>query len=759
MGSLIGTGRRRLEGGIKVRGEISYAGDLQLPGLTHARLVLCPHSAARIVEIDDSAAASSPGVLAVVSGADLKGVAAPAPFLLAAGRAAFAGQPVAVVVAESEALAADAAALVQVRYEPLPAVVDAESALDPAAPSVIPGRPNLTDHVLMEAGDVEAAMATCTTVVEGRYQLPPVHQTPIEPHVVVASYRPGSGFTVRTPTQSLFAARDLCAAALGVPGPSVRVVPTPVGGGFGGKLGVLLEPLAAWLARRVGRPLRLALTRSEEFLLGGRSTGGSVELKLGADADGRLRALVARVVIDNGAGPGFPASRVGAFLARPYRLLAYRLDCSGAMTNTPPATAYRGQPAALACFALESAVDELAQARGEDPIEFRLRNLRRAGDPDPAGGIWPRVGGAECLEAARPWLARMGRRAGLAYGVWDGYEGTAAAHCRLDPDGSLTVQVGTADISGTSTTLAMLAADVLGMPLERVAVEFGDSATAPHSLGAGGSAVTRVLGSAVVEAVTDVRRQLLEIASEELEVAVDDLELEADEIRVKGVPGRACSVPELTARIYGAHSRWPPIHGRGRARLESSSPMATVHVAEVDVDQETGAWRLISYAAIQDVGRALNPDEVVAQVHGGAMQGIGRAFGEELAWDATGGATLGFFTYELPTIEVAPPMAVELVEVPCLDGPLGARGAGEPPILPGPPAIANAIARATGVRLRKLPLAPEGISQASNSSSDRPRSAVRARDEDASPGRAGDWRWPTSSPEAVTGIRSGEEEG
>ncbi len=187
--------------------------------------------------------------------------------------------------------------------------------------------------------------------------------------------------------------------------------------------------------------------------------------------------------------------------------------------------------------------------------------------------------------------------------------------------------------------------------------------------------------------------------------------------------------------------------------------MATVHVAEVDVDRETGAWRLTSYAAIQDVGRALNPDEVVAQVHGGAMQGIGRAFGEELAWDATGGATLGFFTYELPTIEVAPPMAVELVEVPCSDGPLGARGAGEPPILPGPPAIANAIARATGVRLRKLPLAPEGIFQTSNSSSDRPRSAVRARDEDASPGRAGDWRWPTSSPEAVTGVRSGEEEG
>src|SRR5579875_1107391 len=596
MQTLVGTGQRRIEGGAKVRGETVYAGDLRPPGLVHARLVLCPHVAARVVNVDGALASALPGVLTVVSGADLAGVAMPSLLLLATDRVVFPGQPVAAVVAETEALAADAAALVRVDYEPLPAVVDAEAALEAGAPSVLPDRSNLTDHALLEAGDVEAAMAAGAVVVEGRYRLPAVHQMPLEPHVAVAHDQAGVGVTVWTPTQSLFVTHELCAAALGLPGSAVRVIPAPVGGGFGGKLGVLLEPLVAWLARRVGRPVRLELTRSEEVLLGGRATGCVIDLRLGADADGRLRALVARVLVDNGAGPGFPASRVGAFLARPYHLPAYRIDCSGVMTNTPPARAYRGQPGALACFALESAIDELAQALGEDPIELRLKNLRQAGEPDPVGGTWPRVGGVECLQAARPLLAQLGQGAGLAYGVWDGYEGAAAAQCRLNPDGSLTVQVGTVDVSGTGTTLAMLAAEAFALPLERVAVEVADSATAPYSLGAGGSAVTYVLGNAVVRAAADARRQLLEVAAEELEAAVEDLEMEAGRVRVRGAPRRSCTVADLAARIYGAHSPYPPVHGQGRVRVAASSPMAAVHVAGVDVDRETGGWRRTSYA-------------------------------------------------------------------------------------------------------------------------------------------------------------------
>jgi CO/xanthine dehydrogenase Mo-binding subunit len=680
-----------------------------MPGLAHARLVLSPHAAARVVGVDATWAAAQPGVLAAVSGADLCDVAVPSLFLLAPDVAVFSGQPVAVVVAETEAIATDAAELVDVEYDVLPAVVDAVAALEPDAPSALPGRPNLTDHVLLELGDVEAAFRACSVVSEGRYAVPPVQQAPIEPHVAVARYEADAGFTVWTPTQSLFQTHQLCATALGVPAARVRVVPMPIGGGFGGKLGVLLEPLLAWLARRIRRPVRLALTRSEEFLLGGRATGCTIDLKLGAAADGRLQALDARVVVDNGAGAGFPAARTGVFLVRPYRLPAYRAACTGAMTNSPAVSAYRAQPGAVASFALESAMDDLALAFGEDPIDFRLKNLRGEGEPDPAGGTWPRTGAVECLEAARAVLAGLGPGAGLALGIWDGYEGAASAGCRLNDDGSLTVQVGTADVSGTHTTLAMIAADAFGLPLDVVSVELGDSGSAPHGPSAGGSAVTYVLGSAVAGAAAEARRQLLEAASEELEASVDDLELVSGEVRVRGVPHRSRTVADLAAAIYGWHSHHPPVHGQARVRVGAASPMATVHVARVQVDRETGEWGIERYAAVQDVGRAINPEEIAGQVHGGAMQGIGRALGEELVRDAGGGATASFVAYELPTADLAPPMVVELVEVPSELGPFGARGAGEPPIVPGPAAIGSAIARTAGVRLRKLPFTLQDV--------------------------------------------------
>jgi CO/xanthine dehydrogenase Mo-binding subunit len=713
---------RRIEGGAKVRGDVVYAADLHVPHLTHARLVLSPHAAARIGEIDTAAARRLPGVLAVVAGDDLAGqVRVPGLFLLASDAVVFSGQPVVVVVAETEAIAADAAALVDVDYEPLPAVVDPLAALDPAAPAVLPEsgsrpdptRPNVTDRSVMELGDADAALDRCAVVVEGRFELPPVHQAPMEPHVAVGLFQPDAGFTVHTPTQSLFITQQLCAAALGVPMGRVRVVPTVVGGGFGGKLGVLLEPLVAWLARRCARPVRLVLTRTEEFGCSGRATGCVVDLRLGASSGGRFEALAARVVVDNGAGPGYPASRVGAFLTRPYRIPAFRVDCVGVITNTPPANAYRGQPAALACFALESAVDQLAQRLGQGVIDLRLRNLRGEGDPDPVGGVWPRVGLAECLEAARPFLGGASgspdEGVGLALGVWDGYPGAASAGCRLNPDGSITVQVGTVDISGTHTTLAMIAAEAFGIGLDRVSVELGDSASAPHSLGAGGSAVTYVLGHAVAEAAAEACRQLREVAAEALEAAVEDVEIAGGEARVRGVPNRSLSVDALAASVYGFHSHHAPVHGHGRARLSAPSPMAAVHVVRVRVDRATGGWALAGYAAIQDVGRAINPAEIVAQVHGGAMQGVGRALGEELAHTPDGTATASFATYELPTIDTAPAFQVELVEVASELGPMGARGAGEPPILPGPPAIANAIAAATGVRLRRVPFTAQDL--------------------------------------------------
>jgi CO/xanthine dehydrogenase Mo-binding subunit len=730
--SAIGVPRRRLEGQAKVRGTTAYASDLRPHALVHARLVLSPHASARIIDVDLAAAADAPGVLAAVSGRDLADARASGPDRpLALDRVYYAGQPVAAVVAETEAQAADAAALVDVRYEPTPAAVDVEEALREGAPAVLEARaqaaadagahgvsaveaeageqpPNVTSRVVMRDGDVEAALASSATVVEGRYVVPAVHQGFLEPHVAIAQPDADGTLTVFSPTQGAFWTRDAVAGVLGEPLSQIRVVPTPVGGGFGGKV-VLLEPLVALLARRLDRPVRLELTRTEEFLLGRGGPGATVDLTVGADAGGRLTGLKARVCLDNGAGPGGLGGLVGLFLAGTYRLPAYLVETLDIATNKCPVAAYRAPGAPQSYFALESAMDELARRLGQDPIELRLRNAAREGDPRPDGQSWPRIGLVECLEAARRHPIVIDpvdpdEGVGVAVGGWGGGREPAAAGCRVEPDGTLNVQVGSVDITGTNTTLAMIAAETFGVPAERVRIVNGDTAGGPYAGMAGGSKITYTVGPAVQAAVAEARRRLLDVAAEELEAAPDDLEIAGDEVRVRGVPGRSMGIGALARLSMQFGGRYPPVQGEGRSAITQQSPMFTVHLARVRVDRETGRWRITRYAAVQDVGRALNPPEVEGQVHGGTLQGLGRALGEALRWDEAGQLlTASFLEYGMPSVDQAPPVEVELVEVPSPVGPFGAKGVGEPPAVPGPAAVANAIRSATGVRLTRLP--------------------------------------------------------
>jgi CO/xanthine dehydrogenase Mo-binding subunit len=481
-----------------------------------------------------------------------------------------------------------------------------------------------------------------------------------------------------------------------------------VGGGFGGKV-CLIEPLVALLARLVGRPVQLALTRTEEFAMGRGGPGCIIDLEVGATRAGDLTGLRARVIFDNGAGQGGIGGLAGLFLAGTYRLRGYDITALDVATNKTPVAAYRAPGAPQCYFALESAIDELAGRLGLDPIELRLRNASREGDERPDRQPWPRIGLIECLEAARRHPvysapAEAGEGVGVAVGGWGGGREPSAAGCRVEPDGNLLVHLGTVDISGTDTTLAMIAAETFGVPLDRVRVETGDTANAPYAGMAGGSKIIYTVGPAVQQAAAEARRQLLEIAAEELEAAVEDLVIEDGEVRVAGVPGRALGigdVAELGAQFGG---RYPPVMGHGRHVITKQSPMFTVHLARVRVDEDTGAWRLTGYAAIQDVGRALNPPEVVGQVHGGAVQGLGRALGEELAWDGDGQLRTGsFIDYGLPSIDQVPAIDVELLEIPSPHGPFGAKGVGEPPAVPGPAAVANAIHAACGQRLTELP--------------------------------------------------------
>jgi CO/xanthine dehydrogenase Mo-binding subunit len=729
---------RRIEGAAKVSGQTRFTADLPIGQVAGARLVLSQGPAARITGYDLAAARAVPGVIAVVTGEDLPALAMPGPDLpLARGRVFFAGQPVVAVVAESAEAASDAAALVHVEYQDLPAVVDLFEAIKDGAPRVLESgggfdddsgahgtavagggaddhHPNVTASVRFEHGDAVRALAESEHMVRGRWTIPAVHQGFIEPHVTVARAEPDGGYTIWAPTQGVFPTREATARHLGLPLGSVRVIGMAVGGGFGGKM-FLLEPLVCLLARIADRPVRLELTRTEEFLMGRGAAGCVIDLELGADGAGNLTAARAQCWFDNGAGSGGLAGIVGLMLGGSYRLPNYDFNGYGVATNKTPNTAYRAPGSPNAFFALESAMDELADLLQVDPIDFRIRHAVREGDPRPDGSKWPRIGLVECLEAARnhplaTLPATPGEAVGVAIGGWPGASSPAAALCRVEPDGTLAVQVGYTDISGTDTTMAMLAAEAFGTSIDKVRIEMGDSSSAPYADFAGGSRTVRTAGLAVLEAAADARRQVLEVAAEELEIAADDLTIEDGVVSVSGVPERNLPVGRVAGLAQGYMARHAPILGRGRSAIRDQAPMFTVHLCRVRADGETGEWRILDYAAIQDVGKVLNRAEIEGQVHGGAMQSLGRALGEQMVWDESGlNRTASFLDYELPTIDQAPPIDVRLVEVPDPQGPRGAKGVGEPPAVPGPGAVANALRRALGRPIRRLPISWESL--------------------------------------------------
>src|SRR5438445_2753237 len=547
-------GGRRQEGGEKVTGATRFTADLELPGLLHVHLVVAHTPRARIRGIETAAARSAPGVVDVITGRDFPELDSAGPDLpLAVDHVFYVGQPVVAVVAESEAAAADAAALVAVDYEESRPVVDASAAMDERSPLVLDEaeaaddddasvhgasaaadrapeeRPrNVTGVAHLKRGDVDAALKQADVVVRETYRFAGAHHSFLEPHVAVARPEPDGGLTIWSPTQGPFVVRDEVATLLDVPTHKVRVVPMPVGGGFGGKV-ELLEPLLALIAVRVGRPVRLSLTRSPDFVVGYPAPAALFDIELGALRDGTLLALRARFHYDNGASAGWHAGLTASFLAGTYRIPSYDLHGLEVSTNKTPTDAYRAPGATQAFFALESAIDEVAVKLGVDPIDLRLRNVSREGDPTPDGHRWPRVASVEVLEEARRhplYTAALGpdEAVGVALGSWGGARTPSAAGCRVDPDGMVAVTVGSPDISGTATGLALIAAQAFGVSPDKVRVEVADTSNAPLSATSSGSQVTYSLGGAVYEAAQEARRQLLEIATEELEAAPEDLD-------------------------------------------------------------------------------------------------------------------------------------------------------------------------------------------------------------------------------------------
>jgi CO/xanthine dehydrogenase Mo-binding subunit len=742
--SVIGLSRPRTDSAQKVSGETRYAADEVLPGLLHARLVLSTEAHARIETIDASGALATPGVVAVLTAGDLpiaSGGGDRAREPLARAEVVFSGQPVAIVVAESETAAEDGAEAVAVSYEPLDAVLDLEAAMAPGAPlaqreeteeedgSGMGGAhadadeaetaetdEELSGNVLgrgtRSEGDVEAAFAESDAVVSGRFETPWMYQAYLEPQTTTAWIEPGDVVVVSTSTQGAFVTRRELADVFGLPLDRVRVRPAPLGGAFGGKF-ALIEPLVVAPVLALRRPVRLVLTRSEDFQMTNPAPAQTIELRIGGKRDGTLTALEARIVADRGALTDWGVEGISSTLvAGPYRWQAVRIEGYGVRTNRVSFGAYRAPGATPAAFALESLLDELAEQLGLDPIELRLENAVREGDRSVSGSVFPPMGVRECLERIREhpiWQERDtvqdGEGVGVAIGYWPGGLEPASAICRLDGDGQLTVITAAVDMTGTETTFAAIAAEAFGLSLDRVRVVAADTATAVHAGSSGGSKITYTVGRAVQKAAEDAREHLLQVASEELEIAPGDLEIGDGVVRAVGAPDRSVSIQELAHKATSFGGMYEPIAGHGGVAQRAQAPGTACHVSHVRVDRETGEVVVLRHVIAQDVGRALNPALVEGQMRGGTAQGIGWALYEELRHDEYGQLVTGsFLDYAIPTAERVPEIDALIVEVPAPDGPFGARGVGEPPVIAGPAAIANAVAAATGVRPRRLPM-------------------------------------------------------
>jgi CO/xanthine dehydrogenase Mo-binding subunit len=750
--SAIGVSRRRIDGEAKVRGITRYAADVPVRGLLHARLVLAAEAHGRIVRIDADEARRVPGVIAVLTADDLPfvdGAAGRAGQPLAREEVVFSGQPVALVVGETEAAATDGVDAVLVEVEPLPAVLDLEAAMAPGAPRARlhaaagdgsdagaahaaveggdeDGEEELSDNVAgrqrMSVGDAAAALAGGAAIAAGRMRTSWMYQGYLEPQTATAWLDPDGGLVVSTSTQGAFSTRQQLADLFGWPHDRVQVRAAPLGGAFGAKL-MIVDPLAAAAAVVLERPVRLALTRMEDMAATNPAPAELLELEAGASAEGRFTAVRGRVVLDRGANDEFGLEGLAAALAAgPYRWEARDLTSYGVLTNRVTFGAYRAPAAPPAAFAIETLIDELAAELGHDPIALRLANVLREGDTGPDGQPFPVFGAAECLErvAAHPLWQRRGdlpdgEGVGVALGYWPGGLEPAAASCRLDADGRLTVVTGAVDMSGTETVFQTIAAEAFGMTQDSVRVVAGDTSGTPFAGISGGSKITYTVGRAIEYAARQARERLFDVAATELEIAPQDLELVDGEVRPIGSPDRAVGVEELARKVLAFGSPYAPVEGYGGVAQTTRAPAAAAHLSHVRVDRDTGDVALLGHVVAQDVGRALNPALVAGQLLGGATQGLGWALFEELAYDGDGQLRTGSFVeYALPSIDRVPPIDVEIVEVPAPNGPFGAKGVGEAPVIAVAAAVANAIAAATGVRLRELPMSPLRVWQALN---------------------------------------------
>ncbi len=738
---VIGTRPIRHDGTDKVTGRAVYGGDTRLPGMLYGQVLRSPHAHARIKSIDTSKAEALEGVRAVVTAKDLPGTGpeemvdlgeGPAKLkymrdnVLASDKALYRGHAIAAVAATSPHIADEALGLIEVEYEVLPTAMTVHEAMKEDAPLVHEDlttqemgedtgvHSNITTHVLYELGDPQKAFAEAAVVVEREVDTATVHQGYIEPHNATAVWNPDGYLTVWTSTQGAFTAQKQLGAVLDCPVAKIKVVPQEIGGGFGGKIPVYLEPPAALLSRKTGHPVKLIMTRADVFEGTGPTPGSYVRVKMGVDASGRLMAAEGYLAFEAGAYPGGLVACGVMCIFACYDIPNGTIEGYDVVVNKPRSFAYRAPCSTQVSFATETVMDEIAAQLNMDPLELRLKNAAKEGTRRIDGVVYPRIGCAESLEEIaqsehyKAPLTGPNQGRGIAVGYWFNVGLKSSVTASVNGDGTVNLVEGSTDIGGTRTSIAMQFAEVLGLAAEDINPSVGDTNAVGYTDVTGGSRVTYATGWAAYEAANDVKAQMLERAALLWEVAADEVEFADGVFQHKSAADKRLSFKELAGQLDGTGG---PVVGQATVDPDTGvGGSFAANIVDVEVDPETGKTSILRFTVIQDAGKAIHPSYVEGQMQGGSVQGIGWALNEEYFYGDDGVmANSTLLDYRIPTALDLPMIETIIVEVPNPGHPFGVRGVGEANIVPPPAAIGNAINKAIGVQLLELPMRPDRI--------------------------------------------------
>lgn len=737
----IGTRQVRPDGFDKVTGRAKFGADFNLAGQLTGKVLRSPHPHARIVSIDTSAAEAMEGVKAIVTRDDFndrESEFVPAGEMLvnyrdvvrnvmAREKVLYEGHPVAAVAATSPSIAKAALEAIKVEYDVLPHVIDVMDAVKPDAPILHddlftagvepqPTTPsNIAKRVEFGLGDIDKGFADADVVIEREFDTKPTHQGYIEPHACLATVSRDGLAELWVCTQGHWVVRAHCARLLEWDISKLKVNASEIGGGFGGKTVVYLEPVALALAAKAHRPVKMVMSREEVFQASGPTSGARVRVKIGAKKDGTITAGEAELYYQAGAFQGSPVGPGAMCAFAPYDLENVKVVGFDVVSNRPKVAAYRAPGAPISEYAVESVVDEIASEIGMDPIDLRLKNAAKEGTKAAYGPNFGPVGLVECLEAAKNsdhWKAPLGpnQGRGVAAGFWFNIGGETSVTINLNEDGTATLIAGTPDIGGLRASLCIMAAEELGIEYEKIRPIIGDTTSLGYNFLTGGSRSTFSSGMATVEAAQAIKAEACKRAAQIWDVPEEAVAYEDGWVRPAGdnagpqEPMHISQIAKMAGKTGG------PITGHADINAQGAAPSFGVQIADVEVEPETGRVTVTRYTVIQDAGRAIQPDYVEGQFQGGAAQGIGWALNEEYIYGKDGKLeNAGFLDYRIPVASDLPMIDTIIVEVPNPRHPYGVRGIGETPIVPPMGTVANAVKNATGLRFTELPMSPPRV--------------------------------------------------